>query len=258
MLSCVSDLHFAPTAYAAENLLREGVPREEVVVAGNTVVDALLLALSKRPETPVVAPREGADGRMVLITIHRREGWEPVVGEAPLEAILREIRAAAEEHAAVDFVFPVHPNPRVREPAQRILAGRDNVRLIEPQPYIPFVDLMARATVILTDSGGIQEEAPSLGVPVLVLRRTTERPEGLPSSKRLLGDSPAQVRAQLARYLAHKSPRPVELPATNPFGDGLASARIRDAILHFMGRGERPDEFGEPRPLQSRRGPGPR
>ena len=146
----------------------------------------------------------------------------------------------------------------MREPARRVLGALPNVRLVDPLPYIPFVRLMARASVILTDSGGIQEEAPSLGIPVLVLRRTTERPEGLTASRRLLGESAENVVAGLDKLLAQPPTGAGEPPYANPFGDGLASARIRDGILHFMGAGERPEEFAEPRPLQSRRGPGPR
>jgi UDP-N-acetylglucosamine 2-epimerase (non-hydrolysing) len=257
MLSCVTDLHFAPTPYAAENLLREGVPREEVVVTGNTVVDSLLMALARAGlQSP---PPADTGRRMVLVTLHRREGWEPVDGsEAPLQAILRGIRGAAERFPEVDIVYPVHHNPRVRGPAEQILGSCRNVTLLDPQPYVPFVQLMARATVILTDSGGIQEEAPSLGVPVLVLRRTTERPEGLGAPKRLLGASPANILEQLVLLLEDPPARPTRLPRPNPFGDGRASERIRDGILHFMGIGPWPEEFGEPRPMQTKRGPGPR
>ena len=255
MLSCVSDLHFAPTAYAAENLLHEGVPREEIYVTGNTVVDSLQLALERGRLTDE-AP---AGRRMVLLTLHRREGWDPIGGgRAPIEAVFERLAEAATLHPEIDFVYPVHHNPRVREPARRLLGSLPNFRLEDPLPYIPFVRLMSRASVILTDSGGIQEEAPSLGIPVLVLRRTTERPEGLTASRRLLGESADNVLAGLDKLLAQPQVRIGEPPYPNPFGDGLASARIRDGILHFMGAGERPEEFAEPRPLQSRLGPGPR
>ena len=255
MLSCVTDLHFAPTAFAAENLMHEGVPREEIYVTGNTVVDSLMLALERSgPENDPDPAR-----RMVLLTLHRREGWDPVGGgQAPIEGIFEGIAEAARQHPEIDFVYPVHHNPRVREPAQRILGPLPNVRIVDPLPYIPFVRLMSQASVILTDSGGIQEEAPSLGVPVLVLRRTTERPEGLAPSRRLLGESAEPILSKLDKLLAQPLARPGKPPYPNPFGDGQASARIRDAILHFMGAGERPEEFGEPRPLQSRPGPGPR
>ena len=256
MLSCVSDLHFAPTAYAAENLMHEGVPREEIYVTGNTVVDSLLLALEKSQKLD--EPRSGR--RMVLLTLHRREGWDPVGGgRAPIEALFERIGEAARRHPELDFVYPVHHNPRVREPARRLLGELPNFRLIDPLPYVPFVRLMSRATVILTDSGGIQEEAPSLGIPVLVLRRTTERPEGLTASRRLLGpEADDDVVAGLDKLLTQTQTWVGDPPYPNPFGDGLASARIRDGILHFMGAAERPEEFAEPRPLQTRRGPGPR
>jgi UDP-N-acetylglucosamine 2-epimerase (non-hydrolysing) len=255
MLSCVTDVHFAPTAYAAENLMREGVPREEIYVTGNSVVDSLMLALQKGGDEAAA----GTGRPMVLLTLHRREGWDPVGGgHAPIESLFENVAEAARRHPDIDFVYPVHHNPRVREPAQRLLGSLPNVRLLDPLPYIPFVRLMSQASAILTDSGGIQEEAPTLGVPVLVLRRTTERPEGLTHSRRLLGASADNVLAGLDKLLAEPPARAGEPPFINPFGDGQASARIRDGILHFMGAAERPEEFAEPRPLQSRRGPGPR
>ncbi len=256
MLSCVTDIHFAPTAYAAENLMREGVPRQEVIVTGNTVVDTLLEAVKRDGDGFVVPRCEGSDGRLVLVTLHRREAWQATPGQAAvIEQILEGIRHAAEKYPSVDFVYPVHHNPRVGEPARRILAGLANVHLLSPLPYIPFVHLMSKATAILTDSGGIQEEAPSLGVPVLVLRRTTERPEGLPSQKRLIGASADQIVEQLGALLDEYRPRAAGIPRPSPFGDGRASARIRDAFLHFMGRDERPEEFGEPRPMHIAVGP---
>ena len=228
------------------------------MVTGNTVIDALHRALDKINQG-APAPAAGRDGRIVLVTLHRREGWEPMDGsEAPLEAVLLGVQEAAAHFPSVEFIYPVHHNPRVRQPAERLLGTCDNVTLLEPQPYIPFVELMARSTVILTDSGGIQEEAPALGVPVLVLRRTTERPESMPSTKRLLGSSPARILEQLTPLLEDPPSKPRILPRPSPFGDGRASERIRDGILNFMGLGEWPEEFGEPRPMHSRRGPGPR
>jgi UDP-N-acetylglucosamine 2-epimerase (non-hydrolysing) len=243
MLSSVTDLHFAPTPWAAKNLVREGVPREDITITGNTVVDSLLMALEHlrgNPAKPVADVREG----LVLITLHRREGWQaPGGGVPPLEGILEGIRHSAADHSHIDFVFPVHHNPRVREPVSRILGESKNVHLIDPVPYLPFVQLMSRASVILTDSGGIQEEAPTLGVPVLVLRRTTERPEGLTLGRNRMGGSPEEIQTELARLLAEPPARPA-VPAPNPFGDGRADERIRQAILHFRGLAPRPDEFG--------------
>jgi UDP-N-acetylglucosamine 2-epimerase (non-hydrolysing) len=247
MISSLSDLHFAPTPWAAKNLVREGVPRQEIVVTGNTVVDSLLAALDRVARSPQVGAGERValrgDGRVVLVTLHRREGWQaPGGGVPPLEGILAGLRDAAADHPAVDFVFPVHHNPKVREPVRRILGESTNVQLLDPVPYLPFVDLMSRATVILTDSGGIQEEAPTLGVPVLVLRRTTERPEGLTLGCNRMGGSPEEIRGELARLLLAPPPR-ARIPAPNPFGDGRADERILAAMLHFFARGPAPDEF---------------
>ncbi|MBI4604759.1 MAG: UDP-N-acetylglucosamine 2-epimerase (non-hydrolyzing) [Planctomycetes bacterium] len=265
MIGAVADLHLAPTAGAAENLLGEGVPRSEIVVTGNTAIDSLLHVVSagERPEALREAGVElRGDGRVVLVTVHRRESWEGKDGASPLEEILAAVRGAAEEHPLVDFVYPVHRNPKVRDPARRVLGGRGNVHVLEPLPYIPFVSLMARAAAILTDSGGIQEEAPSLGVPVLVLRETTERPEGLEcGSNRLVGTRAGPIRDALRRTLEAPPPRAGTIPLPSPFGDGKASERVRAAILHFLGLGGRPDEFLAP-PLMGRGGrpverPGP-
>ena len=253
MLSAVTDLHLAPTAPSAENLLREGVNRDEIVITGNTTIDSLLITLN----TPDVQrddglPRLRDAHRLVLVTLHRRESWSVEPGadgdqELPLEAILRSIAQVARQYCDVDFVYPVHRNPRVREPAEKILGGLDNVLLEEPLDYIPFVRLMARASVILTDSGGIQEEAPSLGVPVLVARRTTERPEGLQfGSSELVGTDPEAIEAALVKHLS-APPRPQhalgEGSRPNPFGDGKAGERVAEALLYSLGFGDRPAEF---------------
>jgi UDP-N-acetylglucosamine 2-epimerase (non-hydrolysing) len=187
---------------------------------------------------------------MVLITLHRREAWDqrsPASGQTVLEDVFCGIREAARQHRAVDFVYAVHLNPRVRDPAHAILGAEPNVHLLAPVPYVPFVHMMAQAAVILTDSGGIQEEAPSLGVPVLVLRNTTERPEGLLAGNKLIGVDPLVLQAELQALLAMSSRRPQggAVPAPSPFGDGQASHRIVDAILNFFGRGPAPAEFGD-------------
>jgi UDP-N-acetylglucosamine 2-epimerase (non-hydrolysing) len=249
MLSCVTDLHFAATPWGAQNLMREGVPRGDILVTGNTVVDCLL-GLLARPEL-LLAHREAdpgwlSGGNLVLITLHRRENWmgSPLEPRSPLEQVLEAVARAASEYPQAHFVYPVHRNPRVRGPAERILGGRPNVHLLDPVSYLPFVDLMAHASVILTDSGGIQEEAPSLGVPVLVARETTERPEGLEcGTNHLVGTQPEVVLRELRRYLDRSPARPGPRPCPNPFGDGQASVRIRQAILHRFGFGERPEEF---------------
>jgi UDP-N-acetylglucosamine 2-epimerase (non-hydrolysing) len=247
MLTAVTDLHFAPTRWAAQNLLSEGVPREQVAVTGNTVIDALFLTLGgeigRRREIP---PTDGGR-RTVLITMHRREAWEtPVTGRGSvLDGVLRAVRKAADRHPDVDFVYPVHLNPKVQEAAKRAFAGAENARLIEPLPYVRFVKTMAKASVIVTDSGGVQEEAPSLGIPVLVLRRTTERPEALETgANRLVGTDPDDIEEALAHALQRtRETRALTLPRPNPFGDGRASDRIVRTILHLAGHGEAPEPF---------------
>ena len=252
MISACADLHFAPTEVSADNLVKEGVARDEIYITGNTTVDSLLLTLANREllEERNVPLEIHGDGRLVLITVHRRESWSPrksVEAEKdflPLEEIFEAIREAAQDYSQVDFVYPVHKNPRVGGPARRILAGMKNVHLLDPLPYFPFVGLMAKATAILTDSGGIQEEAPSLGVPVLVLRETTERPEGLAAgTSRLVGTHPSKIRKELRLILDAPPVRPEKIPCPNPFGDGKAAERIRQAILHSLGLGGRPEEF---------------
>ena len=250
MLTAVTDLHLAATPQSAENLLREGVRREEIVVTGNTVIDSLLQTLQRRDLLEAHRLRSlplGEGDRLVLITLHRRENWmaSQRPGEAsPLEQVLGAIAASAREFPAAQFVYPVHRNPRVQDPARRILDGLPNVHRLDPLPYIPFVDLLARATCVLTDSGGIQEEAPSLGVPVLVARETTERPEGVEGGRnQLVGTRTEVVQEALRVILAAPWERPCDLPRANPFGDGRAAERVLQAVLHHLGLGERPREF---------------
>jgi UDP-N-acetylglucosamine 2-epimerase (non-hydrolysing) len=261
MLSSVTDLHLAATPWSADNLVREGVPRHEITVTGNTVIDALLETLGRTDlleaqRIPALPRRDGE--RIVLITLHRRENWMQQPGgakaagpatprESPLEETLLAIADAAAAFRKVHFVYPVHRNPRVQEPARRLLAGRPNVHLLDPQPYIPFVDLLSRACLVLTDSGGIQEEAPSLGVPVLVARETTERPEGVEAGTNVLvGTRREAVFAALTKHLSRPEPKRGPLPQPNPFGDGRASGRIRQAVLHHLGFAEKAAEFAPP------------
>lgn len=253
MIAAVADLHLAPTAGAADNLLREGVALHDVVVTGNTAVDALLAVLDDAAPARAPASTWG-DGRMVLVTVHRRETWAPRDQDGrssrharPLLEVLRGVRRAATRNSAVEFVYPVHPNPKVREAATEVLGDLPNVRLVEPLAYVPFVRAMRRATVILTDSGGIQEEAPSLGVPCLVVRRCTERPEGVASGhNKLVGLASARIAAELQGVLDAPPRRPEKLPCPSPYGDGRASARVVQAVLHKL-RGERaPEAFAAP------------
>jgi UDP-N-acetylglucosamine 2-epimerase (non-hydrolysing) len=249
MLSSVTDVHLAATASAAENLRREGIAREDVVVTGNTVIDSLLETLSRSDLLEKYRMHDlipAAGDPLVLMTLHRRENWmrPPGGGASPLEDVLSAVGAAAAEFPKARFVYPVHPNPNVQEPARRILGGLSNVRLVAPLPHLPFVDLLSRSTVVLTDSGGIQEECPSLGVPVLVTRKTTERPEAVDAGyNELVGTDRDEVLAALRRRLERPARRPGKPPLPNPYGDGRASDRIRRAVLHRLGHDERPGDF---------------
>jgi UDP-N-acetylglucosamine 2-epimerase len=210
-------------------------------VTGNTAVDAILLALAHGDLGDGVARAD------VLLTLHRREAWaEPgTVGESLLDDILIGLRQVAERRPDVSFVYPVHLNPRVRGPVGRRLGDLANVRLIEPLPYLPFVQLMSRARVIVTDSGGIQEEGPSLGIPVLILRKTTERPEALgPGANQLVGTEPGAIATALEAALSSPDVRrSAQRPFPNPYGDGHAAARVLEGVLSFFGQGSPPDPF---------------
>ena len=225
----LTDLHFAPTEWAKENLLREGIAPERVFVTGNTVIDALFLAIHKvrqNPPTVPGVPRELMNGQsqrpLVLVTGHRRENF----GRG-FESICRAIDTLARRFRDVAFVYPVHLNPNVREPVFRLLGGLANVHLIEPLGYLPFVALMNRSTLILTDSGGVQEEAPSLGKPVLVMRDTTERPEAVKAGTvRLVGTDYDKITNQVALLLSGSAEYQAMARAHNPYGDGKACSRI--------------------------------
>jgi UDP-N-acetylglucosamine 2-epimerase (non-hydrolysing) len=249
VLGSLCGLHFAPTPRAAALLLREGVPESEIFVTGNTGIDALLQVLAS-PTRPRMPPEVAAieDGRPVLITLHRRESWLPREGQGESSTILaglfEALSLAARNHSEQVFVYPAHPNPRVRSLASRYLSGQSNLRVVEPLDYRCFAYLMGRARLILTDSGGIQEEAPSLGVPTLILRKTTERPEALEVSKnRLVGVDPEAVRTAIEDELSQPPPAIEGRPLPSPFGDGRAASRIRQLILHRLGRGLKPEPF---------------
>lgn len=219
--------HYAPTARAEANLRREGVPAERIVVTGNTIVDALhtiVARLEREPSAgpPAVPAEQLAGRRLVLVTGHRRESF----GDG-LRNICLALRELSERHADVVVVYPVHLNPAVQRPVRELLAGCPNVILTPPLDYLPFIDLMRRAYLILTDSGGLQEEAPSLGVPVLVMRDTTERPEGLEAgTAQLVGTQRDAIVAAASRLLTDAAAHARMRTATNPFGDGAAAQRI--------------------------------
>ncbi len=233
----IADYHLAPTAGARENLLAEGVPSVRIAVTGNTVVDALLFvkrAIEGSPSKQAYLrkrfPFVREERPLVLVTGHRRENF----GEG-FRNICDAIRQVALSHPSVEIVYPVHPNPNVRSPVRKSLSGIPNVRLLDPLDYESFVYMMSRARLILTDSGGIQEEAPSLGKPVLVMRKTTERPEILRTGTALLvGIDSRSIVEGVERFLdgALSPPRPA--PGRNPFGDGRSSERILRAVWRWM------------------------
>lgn len=215
--------HFAPTETSRQNLLREAVPADRVWVTGNTVIDALL----EVAERDIALPLELDDSRpLILLTLHRRESFG-----APLRGILGAIRSVLEDHPDVLLVYPVHPNPEVQRAARAHLGDVENARLIEPLSYGPFVSAMKRATLIVTDSGGVQEEAPSLGVPVLVLRDRTERPEGVEAGlARLVGTAAEDVRAHVLELLLDPAARAAMRSPISPYGDGKAAQRIAEVL----------------------------
>lgn len=211
--------HFCPTENNKKNLLDEGVTPEDIYVTGNTVIDALMIAREK-----VTKRNDGK--RRVLVTGHRRENF----GEG-FEHICTAIKKLAEEFSDVEFIYPVHLNPNVQEPVKRILKGLGNVKLIEPQSYLPFVELMNDAYLILTDSGGVQEEAPSLGKPVLVMRDTTERPEAVTAGTvRLVGTKADDIYHEARLLLTDKAVYEKMSQAVNPYGDGNAVKRIVEIL----------------------------
>ncbi|MFK0312796.1 non-hydrolyzing UDP-N-acetylglucosamine 2-epimerase [Pseudomonas sp. NPDC090233] len=228
-------LHFAPTSTSSDNLLKEGIDAAQIHITGNTVIDALLEVVRKLESPALKQTFEqqfdflAAERRMVLVTGHRRENF----GDG-FERICQALAQTAREFPDVDIVYPVHLNPNVREPVNRLLAGVDNIHLIEPLDYLPFVYLMTRAYLILTDSGGIQEEAPALGKPVLVMRDTTERPEAVAAGTvKLVGTDVASITEHLSRLLSDEATYRDMSFAHNPYGDGKACARILDALSAF-------------------------
>lgn len=248
LVGSIADLHFAPTAGARDNLLREGVPEAAVRVTGNTVIDALLDVAGRlrsdaalRQKVAAQFPFLNAKRRLILVTGHRRENF----GE-PFERLCRALRSLA-ERGDVQIVYPVHLNPQVREPVQRILGplaerGADGtvagppVALIDPVDYVQFVYLMDEAHLIITDSGGVQEEAPSLGKPVLVMRETTERPEAVAAGTVLLvGTDEVQIVDNAARLLDDAARYDAMSAALNPYGDGHAAGRIVNELLQADG-----------------------
>ncbi|MBN8252930.1 non-hydrolyzing UDP-N-acetylglucosamine 2-epimerase [Priestia flexa] len=234
----LADLHFAPTTKSSVNLKTENKNEENIFVTGNTAIDALKTTVKDSYEHEVL--RNLGSDRLILLTAHRREN----LGE-PMKNMFRAVKRIVTEHDDVQVVYPVHLNPVVRETANGILGDDDRIHLIEPLDVIDFHNFANRAHLILTDSGGVQEEAPSLGVPVLVLRDTTERPEGIEAGTLKLAGTEEETIYNLAKeLLIDKAVYETMSKASNPYGDGHASERICDAIsYYFKHREERPEEF---------------
>jgi UDP-N-acetylglucosamine 2-epimerase (non-hydrolysing) len=239
----IADLHFAPTEWARQNLLKDGIPSEIILVTGNPVIDALHVVsdqpapqevsalLEKLGVEPGQRGSEQGAKRLILVTAHRRENF----GQ-PLEDICFAIQDLA-GRGDVEIVYPVHPNPNVREPVQRLLGNVPHITLLPPQDYLPLVHLMKNSTLILTDSGGIQEEAPVFGIPVLVLRNVTERPEGVEAGVlQLVGTDRGLIVREAIRLLDNASDYAAMTKAVNPFGDGHAAPRIVEALVKYHGK----------------------
>ncbi len=233
LTGALAKYHFAPTKSSKKNLLKEGIQEENIIITGNTVIDALFLVLNKIETNKVLEnkiknilakniPLHALDQKFVLITGHRRENF----GKGFIN-ICEAIKELALKYPKVNFIYPVHLNPNVRKPVNDILSGLKNVFLIEPQDYMPFVYLMNKSYLILTDSGGIQEEAPSLGKPVLVMRDTTERPEALEAGTvKLVGTNKEKIIKEVEKLLKDENEYLKMSKAHNPYGDGNASEKI--------------------------------
>lgn len=242
IISVLVDFHFTPTAAAESNLLKEGIPSEKMWVTGNTVIDALLEVCSRQESESIMESwitffknkynlsLRTNNQKLILITGHRRES----LGEG-LKNICMALKEIAKKREDVTIVYPVHPNPNVKQPVKAILNGNSNIQLIEPLEYEPFVFLMNQAYIILTDSGGIQEEAPSLGKPVLVMRNTTERPEGIEAgTAKLAGTDRSTIVNEVFKLLDDSILYNTMAKSMNPYGDGKAAGRIVDIIEQVL------------------------
>ena len=232
LTSVVADMHFAPTPLARENLLREGIADDIVYVTGNTVVDALgRIAARERPVRDPVLRNVLEDGRrLVLLTAHRRESFGK-----PLREAFAAVRSVADTHDDIVVVYPVHPNPQVKETAEATLAGHPRIRLVPPLDYLDLIQALRASSLVITDSGGIQEEAPSFETPVLVLREVTERPEGVNAGvAELVGTDGEKIRDRAAALLADAQVAERLRRVGNPYGDGSAGERIADIVVHRL------------------------
>jgi len=241
LISVVADQHFAPTRNASNKLENEGIKKESIYLTGNTVIDALLMVSGRKFDISKAGIKIDPKKKLILLTAHRRESFG-----APMKEILTAIARIAKKYSEdVQVIFPAHKNPMVQNIAREVLADIENVQIIEPMDYEPFVHLMKASYIILTDSGGVQEEAPSLGKPVLVLREKTERPEAIEAGTvKLIGIKEEDVFSETEKLILNKTEYQKMTKAVNPYGDGAASARIIQAILHYFGfTDQRPAEF---------------
>lgn len=232
----IADLHFAPTKVAADNLLREGKQEQRIYITGNTAIDAMRTTVHADYEHPELA-KIGANQRLIYMTAHRREN----IGEGLLQ-IFTAVREVVDLYPDVYVIYPVHLNPAVREPAHHILGDHPRIALIDPLEVMDAHNFMAKAYLILTDSGGVQEEAPFLGIPCLVLRDTTERPEGIEAGTlRLVGTKQDEIIRATRELLDDTEAYERMSVAASPYGDGFASRRIVQALRHYFNQGERPE-----------------
>ncbi|MEW6081612.1 MAG: UDP-N-acetylglucosamine 2-epimerase (non-hydrolyzing) [Bacillota bacterium] len=235
----VADLHFAPTAWARDNLITEGIDPARVYVTGNSAIDALLLTVKESGSRHLPVLDEVGDSRMVLVDCHRRENF----GER-MRCICEAVGKIARDTPGVTVVFSVHRNPEVADVAHSVLSGQERVILVDPLPYPEWCNLLAHAYLVVTDSGGIQEEAPSLGTPVLLCRDVTERPEALESGTvRLVGTDRDRIVQEVGQLLADSAVYQRMKRTSNPYGDGRASQRIAQALAHYFRMAPPPEEF---------------
>ncbi len=236
----LSDLYFAPTSLSKQNLLKESHPEDNIFITGNTAIDALHETVQKDYHHDVLDEIKPGN-RVILVTMHRRENQ----GE-PMRRVFKVMKQVVDSHDDVEIIYPVHLSPRVQAVAKEVLGGDSRIHLIDPLDVVDFHNLAQRSYFIMTDSGGVQEEAPSLGKPVLVLRDTTERPEGVEAGTlKLVGTEVDKVRTEMVKLLEDKAAYEEMANAKNPYGDGHASDRIMDAIAYYFDKAntKRPAEF---------------
>ncbi len=240
MTDDLADLYFAPTSESKANLLKENHPESSIVVTGNTAIDALKLTVQENYHHEVLDQLDPAK-KIILVTMHRRENQG-----APMRAVFGALREMVDQEPDIEVVYPVHLSPAVQEAANDLLGDHDRIHLIAPLDVLDFHNLASRSYFIMSDSGGVQEEAPSLGKPVLVLRDTTERPEGVKAGTlKLVGTDPAVVKSTMTELLTNEHLYLEMANARNPYGDGRASERIVQAIKHYFGQGDAAEEFHE-------------